>query len=392
MPDTPYADVILAGGGLSAGLIALALRARRPSLRVLVIERLASVGAGHTWSCFETDIAPEDRDWIGRLADHRWPGYSVNFPALTRSLTTSYQTLSDLGLHAAVAKALGPDLIVGATVAEVERDRVQLVDGRSWRAAAVIDARGPSRSAALRLGYQKFVGLEVETEAPHGVRAPVIMDADVHQTDGYRFLYLLPFSPTRILIEDTRYADGEALDARVVAGDARAYAHARGWRIARETRCEEGVLPVALGGDIDAFWNEAERASPAAPVGLRAALFHPTTGYSLPDAVRTARLVADLPALTTASVHHAVKATSLAAWEARGFYRLLDRMLFHAAAPALRYKVLQRFHRLPQPLIERFYAARSTSADKLRILCGRPPVPLRSALACLPEPRTAEAA
>ena len=39
--------------------------------------------------------------------------------------------------------------------------------------------------------------------------------------------------------------------------------------------------------------------------------------------------------------------------------------------------------RLRQPLIERFYAARSTMADKARILCGKPPVSIMRALSAL---------
>ena len=70
---------------------------------------------------------------------------------------------------------------------------------------------------------------------------------------------------------------------------------------------------------------------------------------------------------------------------AQGFYRLLSRMLFEAAAPDERRRVMERFYRLPEPLIERFYAGRSTLADKARILTGRPPVPVRRALRCLPE-------
>jgi lycopene beta-cyclase len=45
---------------------------------------------------------------------------------------------------------------------------------------------------------------------------------------------------------------------------------------------------------------------------------------------------------------------------------------------------LARFYRLPAPLIERFHAARSTRGDRLRILCGKPPVsPFRAMKALL---------
>ena len=55
-------------------------------------------------------------------------------------------------------------------------------------------------------------------------------------------------------------------------------------------------------------------------------------------------------------------------------------MLFFASPPLQRYRILQRFYKLPQQLIERFYAARPTWFDRLRILTGKPPVPVFSAL------------
>ena len=143
-------------------------------------------------------------------------------------------------------------------------------------------------------------------------------------------------------------------------------------------------MPVVLAGDIDAFWAAADAARPA-PIGLRAALFHPTTGYSLPDAVRLADLLSGLPELTTSAVRAAVEAHSKRLWRERAFYRMLNRMLFLAAEPRQRYEVLQRFYRLPEGVISRFYAAASTAPDKARILIGRPPVSIRKALLSLPE-------
>ena len=58
-------------------------------------------------------------------------------------------------------------------------------------------------------------------------------------------------------------------------------------------------------------------------------------------------------------------------------------MLFGAAAPEARWRVLERFYRLSAPLIERFYAGNSTLADRARILAGKPPVPLGDAVAAL---------
>ena len=62
---------------------------------------------------------------------------------------------------------------------------------------------------------------------------------------------------------------------------------------------------------------------------------------------------------------------------------MLDRMLFRAADPPERYRILERFYRLSPSLIGRFYAGRSTLRDKVRILSGRPPVPLGRAVKAL---------
>ena len=62
---------------------------------------------------------------------------------------------------------------------------------------------------------------------------------------------------------------------------------------------------------------------------------------------------------------------------------MLTRMLFGAGEPQHRFRMLERFYRLPEPLIERFYAGRSSKADMLRILAGKPPVPLGGAITSL---------
>lgn len=381
--DVVSADVLLVGGGLASSFIALRLKRARPSLKIIMLEREATIGGEHTWSHFATDVSPAISEWLGPLIAHDWAGYDVRFPAHSRTLTTHYRAITSARLHQVMSELLGADAWLGVEATEVKAETVRLVDGRRLAAPLVIDARGPRRSTRLALGWQKFLGQEVRLEAPHGLTRPIVMDATVAQLDGYRFLYVLPMAPDRLLIEDTRYSDGPALDRLQLAADIAAYATSQGWRIAGIEREEVGVLPIALAGDIDAYWAESE--GTAADAGMRAALFHPTTGYSSPDAARQAELVAALPRLTTAMARTALIEMSKSAWRARGFYRLLNRMLFRAAEPSQRYRVLERFYRLPQPLIERFYAGEATLADKARILAGKPPVPIGRALGCLSE-------
>jgi lycopene beta-cyclase len=381
-PTDPAADLLLIGGGLANGLIALRLAELRPELRVAVVESGPVLGADHTWSFFEGDLTAAQRDWVAPLVAHRWPGYAVRFPARTRRLSSGYASVSSARFHAVLMARLGARVRLNAPVASLTGTEAVLADGTVLRAGAVVDGRGPAPSPALALGFQKFLGQEVRTAAPHGLAEPIVMDATVSQIDGYRFLYVLPFDDRTLLIEDTRYADGPALDTAGMRAAIADYAEAQGWRIEAVLREEEGVLPVALDGDIAAFWRGRE-GLPA--VGLRAALFHPTTGYSLPDAVRLADRVALAERLDAAGLAALIQAHSIGLWRDRAFFRRLNRMLFRAALPGQRYRVLERFYGLPQPLIERFYAGRPSWLDKLRIVAGKPPVPVAAALPCLLE-------
>jgi len=374
-------DLLLAGGGLANGLIAYRLAQRRPEVSFRLVEGGERLGGRHTWSFFASDLGPES-DWIAPLVTRSWDRYDVRFPKRRRRVACGYRSISSEQFHEVLTAALGDRVITSAPIASLDGRGLTLQDGRRLSGTLTLDGRGPEPMPELSLGYQKFVGQTVRLGADHGLDAPVIMDATVDQKDGYRFLYVLPWDARTLLIEDTRYTDGDDLDLDDMRRGIVDYAAAQGWAIDAILSEEQGVLPVALDGDIEAHWRRAEG---RIVTGLRAALFHPTTGYSLPDAVGLANAICALPVIDAASVERLVRERSIRLWRERAFFRLLNRMLFRAAAPGERYKVLERFYGLSAPLIARFYAANLTALDKLRILSGKPPVPVSAALRCLRE-------
>ncbi|MBU1210365.1 MAG: lycopene beta-cyclase CrtY [Alphaproteobacteria bacterium] len=371
-------DVLLVGAGLANSIVALMLSRAHRGLSIGMIERDDRIGGNHTWSFHTTDIDSDALTVLEPMLEARWPDQEIRFPKLKRILSTGYNAMTSERLHDAVMTNAAIDVVLSAGVKDVSSTGVALEDGRRISARCVIDGRGARATQSLALGYQKFVGLEVELVDPHGMTRPVIMDATVAQHDGYRFVYTLPFSPTRILIEDTYYSDGPDLDVDLLASRAHAYAAQNNWRIARMIRQEQGVLPITLAGDIEGFW--AEGPQKAARSGMRACLFHPTTGYSLPDAVLLAQKIAASQQFDTAAIDKLVRRHSHRCWNERSFFRFLNRMLFLAARGDERRTVLERFYALPQPLIERFYAGQITSGDKVRILMGRPPLPIPRAM------------
>jgi lycopene beta-cyclase len=221
----------------------------------------------------------------------------------------------------------------------------------------------------------------VRTEKPHRVERPVVMDATVAQIGGYRFVYVLPLGSHEIFVEDTYYADSPVLDRSALSGRIDAYCSQHGW-VGDILGSETGVLPVITGGNFGRFQAE-HRIDGVSRAGALGGFVHPLTSYSLPFAAEIALAVArdaDLPGEQLAAM---LEARARNHWGRTRFYRRLGAMLFGAAYPEQRYRIFERFYRLSEPLIERFYAARSSRFDRARILCGRPPVPLGRALGAL---------
>mgnify|MGYP000914701580 CR=1 FL=1 len=370
-------DLILVGGGLANGLIAWRLRQQRPELRLLLLEAGAQPGGNHTWSFHQHDLSAEQHRWLAPLVAHRWQGYDVCFPALTRTLEGDYLSITSERFAAVIAPALGASLRTQTAVSAVTPQSVTLADGQTLSAAAVIDGRGYQPSPHLTAGFQSFLGQQWQLSAPHGLTRPRLMDATVDQAEGYRFVYTLPLSATELLIEDTHYIDRATLSREQAAAHIRDYARQQGWQLAQLQREEQGNLPITLAGDCDAFWR-AKAGQPCS--GLRAGLFHATTGYSLPQAAALADLIAQQRDLTAAALFRLTESYAARQWRRQRFFRLLNRMLFLAGRPDRRWQVMQRFYRLNQGLIARFYAGRLTPIDMARILTGKPPVPVGEAL------------
>ena len=265
--------------------------------------------------------------------------------------------------------------------------------GETISARTVVDCRDNADWSALTGGWQVFMGRHVRTPSPHGITHPIVMDAAVPQLapsdDGgaYRFIYVLPLGADEVFVEDTYYADLPNLDRSALSSRIDAYLDQRGLQ-GEILGGETGVLPVVTGGDFAAF-RKANAAPGVAMAGARGGFVHPLTSYTLPFAVKTALTIAQNAELPGDQLAARLEAEARRHWKRTGFYRLLGQMLFGAADPAERYRIFARFYRLDEVLVERFYAGASTMGDKLRVLSGKPPVPLTGAIRALATSRPA---
>lgn len=372
--------LVIVGGGLAGALAAVRLAELHPDLPLLLVESGDAIGGNHTWSFFDSDVPDGLQDLVAALAPVRWPRHRVHFPGRTRELAMAYNSVAAPALDALVRERLAGRLRLGTKVTRIDADGIELAGGERIGARGVIDARGPQGAMpGLELGWQKFVGIEFAAASPEPDCATV-MDACLPQLDGYRFVYVLPFGPDRVLVEDTYYSNDAELDREAVSGRVRALAAERGL-LGSELRQEAGVLPILIGGDPDRFWPADD---PVARLGLAGGFFHATTGYSFGLALRLADELARLPGeFGSAELARWTRARFLRHWRETWYFRLLNRMLFHAAKPGERWRVFAHFYRLPAERIARFYAGELTPIDRLRILSGRPPVGIGAALKAL---------
>jgi lycopene beta-cyclase len=86
-------DYVLVGGGLSNALTALALFQHRPTARVALVERHATLGGNHLWCFHAGDIqggVDGSCDFVTPLVERRWARYDVRFPDLHRTIDEPY--------------------------------------------------------------------------------------------------------------------------------------------------------------------------------------------------------------------------------------------------------------------------------------------------------------
>ncbi len=370
-------DFILVGGGLQAGLLALAINHHQPQATVLIVEKNERLFGNHTWSFHETDL-PESATWLDAIAYRRWPAYTVKFPKMERRINLAYCSFSSDQMGAAIQeiasrKQLQIRTRSNATIVDQHTLRIdggqavkiKTVNAEIFKAKTVVDCRGARPDLRTKCGFQKFHGFELELDRDWPEPLPVLMDASMDQCNGFRFLYVLPLTNRRVLVEDTHFSDSALLEREDSLAQVQHYLEQRlisNWSILRE---ESGCLPMPFGS------GSKPQASWPLSGGFGGGWFHAATGYSFPLAARFADTVATSPpGLVQQQVSELAQRNKFQA----GFSRLLNRLLFQLVAPGNRFEIFQRFYRvLPQDTIGRFYSHQFTIYDAVRILIGSPP-------------------
>ncbi len=370
-------DIIIAGAGLAGLSLAYRLKNQQPHMRLLILDKTPKLTGDKTWSFHSEDIK-DLKPWQDFIS-YSWPKYQVQF-SFGRTVDKSYYTISSQHFFSKMTEILGADLQLGKKVVETQANSVVTEAGEIFFASIVIDARLSLNSSFTEAkkfawGYQKFLGLELKMQEKHGLQNPILMDANVDQKDGYRFMYVLPYSEDQLLIEDTHYSNSPDLNVNEYTEEILNYAQNRGWNVSSQLRSEIGVLPIPT----TKWVSELAEKSAVLKIGSGAGFYHPVTGYSFLWCVRVANALAEIKNPSWETYSEALLNLQKELNRNTSFYLMLNKLLFYGADTSNRKNIFQRFYKLPESTIGRFYAAHTSLADKFRIMIGRPPISVVSA-------------
>ena len=357
---------IVLGAGLAGLSLAAALVREDVREPIVVIDRRTAFTRDRTWCTWAGPDLP-----FARCATHRWSSWEVvtdRSTARDGSVSQPYVHIpSDAFYAAALAQIEGRvELRLGETVLEV---------GDGWARTDAGEYRGLVHDA-LALGspalrglrpelWQAFLGWEVEVGEPRfdpGVAT--LMDFRCPQEPaGVTFFYVLPFSPTRALVEHTSFAPGPGIPAD------RRRAALREWLGEHTVLHEErGRLPMTT-ARLPALRTPRTTALGIAGGGLRA-----SSGYAFSRVQSHAAAVARAVATDGPLPRRAGLARRAA----------LDAVFLRAFAddPGAfpeRFRALAE--RVPGDVYARFMSDASSPADEARVMAALPPLPFMRAAA-----------
>ncbi len=379
MRSTTTEPLIVLGAGCAGLSLAAALLRAGVRDPIVVLDRRDAWPDDRTWCFWDTGGIPH-----ADLAGHAWPAWTIQTSVgrtVARGRRHRYVHLRSRELYdrllGVVEAAPNCELRTGVTVTGVREDArgVEVITSAgSLRGSRAWDAMGgagpllrgrPDGAVELR---QAFLGQEVETAtAAFDPGVASLMDFRVSQEDGLHFVYVLPFSPTRALVEDTHVRRRPVAPAVRRATLQRYLGERCGVEEFTVRKEERGSLAMTSWG------FPAVRSPRLAAVGAAAGAVRPSSGYAF---VRLQRHV-DAVAAAVAAGRPLPSGLQSARRVA------LDRLFLHAldAAPE---RFPERFRSLaagvPGDVFARFMSDSSSLMDEARVIAALPSRPFLAAV------------
>lgn len=274
-----FFDYIIIGAGLAGLSLAMELCKKEPKKSILLVEARKTYIADRTWCFWNTHHNAFDN-----LVEHSWHRWIVRHDSQTVFCTSQeyrYSCIPSLRFYNEATSTLSHYKNVvfwmDTTVLDIQDEvgcaYVQTTKGQA-KCKIVYDSRPNHIFGKDSFLIQHFVGWEIETDNPvFNPEEVVLMDFDVDQQNGLHFMYLLPYSPTKALIESTRISN-KVLQKAIYEADICNYLKNRydltSYRVCYK---EQGSLPMHI-------TTTKPKSSSHVLIGTKAGWMRASTGYA----------------------------------------------------------------------------------------------------------------
>jgi lycopene beta-cyclase len=314
---TPPFEIIIIGGGCAGLSLAMRLSKFPEKKKVLIVESRSEYRNDRTWCFWGNDSAQ-----LRHLVSHRWESVSLQTPDRKVKVdcrTAPYEMISAETFYSAALQQISQnpciELATGTALSsEPWKDgnlwRIQTSDGqRSGR--ILIDTR-PSLPvhAGEAVLWQSFLGQEIECEASVFDPTSASLMKFLPVEDGrIPFVYVLPFSARRALVEFTVFSPLPLVPDELSQGLELGITAEVGSAKYSVRRTEHGILPMGLTKPT----LRAEASS--VRVGVSSGGARPSSGFAFQRIQRWAEACAEVLSAGEGPVAHTPDSWSLSAMD-----------------------------------------------------------------------------
>jgi len=359
-------DYILAGGGCAGlSLVYHLLESRLKDSQILIIDPSQGEIPNKTWCYWSKEALPIHP----QSARFSWNSFYLKDAnqQLTKPLEElSYHHLNSHDFYAHVLEKIRqfPNVhflkeeVVALTPAGTEI-QVSTKESGTFNASFVFDSRTEFKATNQSILNQIFIGIRIKVSEPlFDPKKWGLMDFETRPSNGFDFIYTLPFSTQEAVIEYTAYTT-EGRSEETLLEELKEVLRSKYGRIAYDIQFQEsGKIPMSTR-------NFFSSVSPRhIPIGTAAGWTKPSTGYTFaPIQENCAALVASLEKGGLTNLHFPRKNRFV-------FYDNILLTIAHRWPKRLPGLFLNLFSASRPELVFRFLSEKTTFREEIRLLSG----------------------
>lgn len=371
------ADLVILGGGC-AGLSLAARLAKlgKDAPKVIIIEKRKNYTNDRTW-CFWDIENPQYQS----LKSHAWSTFEISNKNLSNEYDCSqheYLMLESHQFYEDALSSIGSNLNIQLILNEellLEPNRTE--DGWHIKNAnldlttkLIVDTRPPREIAQNdSVLWQSFIGYEIQTQSDlFSPKKMVLMEFDDAFKEGLGFVYILPTTENRALIEYTVFSENRFLKEQLIATLEKSILKKTYGQNYEVLRVEHGILPMGYQS------AKEEKDSTYLYAGLFSGAARPSSGYAFQRIQSWATSCAE--SIASHKMLYQFPKDPL-------LQSLMDGLFLHVIKknPTIAASLFEDlFKKCDLKTVIKFMSDKASLADYIRIIGSLPPVPFIRAL------------